>query len=263
MKDREKPEKFLPPHGMPSDGCEFAFSSRVPPKALTIKIPYTSWNYQIQQGEEVPKEPIIFPGSEAVEDLPRREMEGACQIMLLVLPRREYLLLGPLWHPGCPHLGQQMDIEFIGKDQHLTVLQLFLMKADARQPLDTLGVIIFRHQLGALPDPAEFVEPAPYRLGRHLQAVFSLEGGRERGTTPPCAAPSVGAWRRLEQRPQRALQPGPQDGRADRGRQGPVGLNRQTEGAGSIGLHNAGDTGARAEQKSRNLRRRTAGRTEQ
>jgi len=31
---------------MPSDGCEFAFSSRVSPKALTIKIPYTSWNYQ-------------------------------------------------------------------------------------------------------------------------------------------------------------------------------------------------------------------------
>jgi hypothetical protein len=31
---------------MPSDGCEFAFSSRVPPKALTIKIPCTSWNYQ-------------------------------------------------------------------------------------------------------------------------------------------------------------------------------------------------------------------------
>src|SRR6266446_5763156 len=47
MKDRKKPDKFLPPHGMPSDGCEFAFSSRVPPKALTIKIPYTSWNYQI------------------------------------------------------------------------------------------------------------------------------------------------------------------------------------------------------------------------
>src|SRR5882672_10371355 len=46
MKDRKKPDKFLPPHGMPSDGCEFAFSSRVPPKALTIKIPYTSWNYQ-------------------------------------------------------------------------------------------------------------------------------------------------------------------------------------------------------------------------
>src|SRR2546428_14089458 len=47
MKDRKKPEKFLPPHGMPSDGCEFAFSSRVPPKALTIKIPYTSWNSQL------------------------------------------------------------------------------------------------------------------------------------------------------------------------------------------------------------------------
>jgi hypothetical protein len=40
MKDRKKPEKFLLPHGMPSDDREFAFSSRVPPKALKIKAPY-------------------------------------------------------------------------------------------------------------------------------------------------------------------------------------------------------------------------------
>src|SRR5947209_6446018 len=46
MKDRKKPEKFLLPHGMPSDDREFAFSSRVPPKALKIKAPYKSWHYQ-------------------------------------------------------------------------------------------------------------------------------------------------------------------------------------------------------------------------
>jgi hypothetical protein len=31
---------------MPSDEREFAFSSRVPPKALKIKAPYKSWHYQ-------------------------------------------------------------------------------------------------------------------------------------------------------------------------------------------------------------------------
>jgi hypothetical protein len=46
MKDRKKPDKFLLPHGMPSDEREFAFSSRVPPKALKIKAPYKSWHYQ-------------------------------------------------------------------------------------------------------------------------------------------------------------------------------------------------------------------------
>jgi hypothetical protein len=47
MKDRKKPDKFLLPHGMPSDEREFAFSSRVPPKALKIKAPYKSWHYQL------------------------------------------------------------------------------------------------------------------------------------------------------------------------------------------------------------------------
>src|SRR5262252_3495827 len=47
MKDRKKPEKFLLPHGMPSDDRELAFSSRVPPKALKIKAPYKSWHYQL------------------------------------------------------------------------------------------------------------------------------------------------------------------------------------------------------------------------
>src|SRR2546428_12149721 len=71
MKDRKKPEKFLPPHGMPSDGCEFAFSSRVPPKALTIKIPYTSWNYQS-------KTPIPGEGEAPSSDVDgRAEAESA------------------------------------------------------------------------------------------------------------------------------------------------------------------------------------------
>src|SRR5438270_9309686 len=53
MKDRKKPAKFLLPHGMPSDDREFAFSSRVPPKALKIKAPYKAWHYQVMTFEEI------------------------------------------------------------------------------------------------------------------------------------------------------------------------------------------------------------------
>jgi hypothetical protein len=37
MKERKKPEKFLLPHGRPSDDRSFTFSSRVPSKAAKIK----------------------------------------------------------------------------------------------------------------------------------------------------------------------------------------------------------------------------------
>src|SRR4029453_6250696 len=37
MKERKKPEKFMLPHGRPSDDRSFAFSSRVPSKAAKIK----------------------------------------------------------------------------------------------------------------------------------------------------------------------------------------------------------------------------------
>src|SRR6266487_663535 len=42
----KKPEKFWLPHGMPSDDREFAFSSRVFPKASQIKALYKLWHYQ-------------------------------------------------------------------------------------------------------------------------------------------------------------------------------------------------------------------------
>src|SRR5262249_46415738 len=47
MKERKKPEKFWLPHGMPSDDREFAFSSRVFPKASQIKALYKLWHYQV------------------------------------------------------------------------------------------------------------------------------------------------------------------------------------------------------------------------
>src|SRR6266496_5021550 len=46
VKNGEKPEKFWLPHGMPSDVCEFAFSSRVFPGASKIKASHNLRNCQ-------------------------------------------------------------------------------------------------------------------------------------------------------------------------------------------------------------------------
>src|SRR5215510_8386651 len=46
VKDGEKPDKFLRPHGMSSGLMVFAFSWRIIPKAIKIKTLWKSWNYQ-------------------------------------------------------------------------------------------------------------------------------------------------------------------------------------------------------------------------
>src|SRR3989442_13249723 len=51
IKERKKPEKFWLPHGRPSDDREFAFSSRVFPKASQIKALYKLWHYQLLSGD--------------------------------------------------------------------------------------------------------------------------------------------------------------------------------------------------------------------
>src|SRR5919109_3489991 len=127
-----------------------------------------------------------------MEYLARGEVEGASEIMLFILPGCHHFLLAPLGHPGRPHLGQQMDIECISKHPHLTRLQALGMPANASQALDPLRVVIFGYQLGPFPHPTHVMEPAPDGPSGYFQAVFGLELGCQRGTTPPRPAPAIG-----------------------------------------------------------------------
>src|SRR6516164_8641191 len=92
-----------------------------------------------------------------------------------------------------------MDIEFISKDHHLMRLQALGMKANPGQALDPLRVVIFGDALGPFPHPAHGMEPASDGPDGHLQALFRLELGRQRGTTPPRPAPAIGPWWSLEE----------------------------------------------------------------
>ena len=121
------------------------------------------------------------------------EMQRTSQIVLLIFAWRHDLFLCPLWHPGCPDLRQQVNIEFIRKEHDLMGLQVFVTKPNAGQTLNPLWVIIFGHQLSPFPHPAYLVEPAAHGFRRHLDAVFGLERRGERGTAPSRAAPAIGS----------------------------------------------------------------------
>ena len=47
-----------------------------------------------------------------------------------------------------------------------------------------LWIGIVSSQGGVLPDPTQYMPPAPHRPGRDLQAVYGLEVRRQRGTMP-------------------------------------------------------------------------------
>ena len=142
-------------------------------------------------------------------------------------------------------------------------LQLLRMPPNPGQALDPLGVVVFGHQLGPFPHPAHGMEPASYGPCGNLPAVFRRELGRQRGTTPPRPAPAIGTGWRLEEGPQRAFHPGHQDRRPDRGHALALCVDGEAELPSAIEAHKTVDTGARAEQKGRDVSRIAASGAEQ
>src|SRR4029453_9082983 len=116
----------------------------------------------VQQGQELPKQSIVFTSPEAVEHLASGEMQRPSEIGLLIFSWRHDLSLRALRHPRCPDLGQEVDIEFIYQDHPLMRLQVFVLKSNAGQPLTPVRVIILGAQLAPFPDPADLMEPATH-----------------------------------------------------------------------------------------------------
>src|SRR5918999_1937088 len=85
-----------------------------------------------------------------------------------------------------------MDIEFIGKDHHLTGLQALGLKPNPGQALDPLRIVIFGDELGPFPHPTHFMEPASDGPSGDVKAMLGLELSRQCGATPAGAAPAIG-----------------------------------------------------------------------
>src|SRR5262249_27454038 len=121
-------------------------------------------------------------------------MKRSSEIVLLVGPRGHDLCLCALRHPGCADFWQEVDSECIRKHHDLMRLYVFITASHAGQSLDASGLVIFGHKLRPFPYPADLVEPAAHGLSRDLKAVFVPKRRRERGTTPPSAAPAIDTW---------------------------------------------------------------------
>jgi hypothetical protein len=208
----------------------------------------------VQQGEEFPKQPIVFPRTEAIEQLARGEMQRPSERGLLILPWRHHCGLRTLGHPRCTDLRQEVEIELIRKHHHLLCVAVFVLKPNPSQACDAVRVVLCGHQRGAVPDPADRMEPAPHGVCRDLDAVFGLERGGEGRTTPAGAAPAIGPWGFFEYGPQRAREPGHEEGRLHCDGELPLLGNPDAEAPGALCMHDAVHTGARAHQEGRNLR---------
>src|SRR5262245_17597373 len=161
-------------------------------------------------------------------------MERPRQIVLLVRARRHDLGLRALRHPGCAALRQEVDSEFIRKDHHLMRTHVFVRKPNPRQAFNAMWVIIFGHQFGAFPDPADLLEPAAHGFCGHLDPMLGLERHGECGTAPSGAAPAIGPWGFFEEGAERAREPGHQDSGLDRDGELPVWINPDAEASGAI-----------------------------
>jgi hypothetical protein len=198
----------------------------------------------VQQRQEFPKQAIIFTRAEIIESFASRQMQRASQVGFFIGARGHDLGLRALEHPGCTDLWQEMHIAFIRKHQDFMRLQVVMHKPNTGEPLDPVWLIIFGHELGALPDPADLMEPAAHGFCGHRDAMLGLERHGERGTAPPGAAPAIGPWGFFEQRAERAREPGPQDSGLDRDGELTVVINTDTQAPGAIRPHDAVHTGA-------------------
>jgi len=86
-----------------------------------------------------------------------------------------------------------VDIQFIGKEYGPAEFEPLQHQADAGEVLDMVWIVVFGYQFGALPHPADLVEPTPHRLRRDRDPPFGLQCQGQRGATPARAAPSKGA----------------------------------------------------------------------
>ena len=186
-------------------------------------------------------------------------VEGRRQIALLIDAWGDDLKRLTFGHPLIADLRQQVNVQLIGKYQSRLPARVFNAKANSRQLVDALRVIITGDQFGALPDPTRLMQPAPDGCRRDRDATLYLHLLGQRGATPARATPAVSRRRALEQRQQRAAQRRRQRTSAMRR----LGIGQSIERASLISTDGAIDAGARAEQDGSNLSRRVASRAQQ
>src|SRR5205085_2585537 len=144
--------------------------------------------------------------------------------------------------------------QLISKHQSHSSSEILNAKANARQLVDALRVIITGDQFRALPDPTQLMQPAAHGRRRNRDATLYLHLRSQRCTTPARPTPAISRRCALEQGQQRATQRRRQRANAMRR----LRIGQAGKRAGAISVDGAINAGARTEQDRRNLRWRIA-----
>src|SRR5712692_11193281 len=142
------------------------------------------WISPVEGPKQVQKQALFFAPPHPRDDRSPIHIPCPSQGALVVGPRGQDFELLTFGHPLRADFGQQTESEFIGKEQRGPGRQRLAGVADARQLLHPLRVVIFGSQLGPLPYPAQFVQPAAHRFGRHWHAPADLQLQGQRRATP-------------------------------------------------------------------------------
>ena len=118
----------------------------------------------LERGEQLNKQPGLFALPHTMGDHTGGDVQSPSQRALLVGARGQHLALFPLGHPVIADLGQQMDIQLIGKEQGHPSPPLFERQANAGSLLHALGSIIVGSYLRPFPFPVQLRKPGAHRL---------------------------------------------------------------------------------------------------
>src|SRR5215472_5849730 len=112
------------------------------------------------------------------------------QIGLLIGSRCPDLLLSPFGHPFVADLGQEVNIQLVGKEKRRILGQSLNEVANPSQPAEPFGVIVSPDRPGPFPGITQLVQdPADGLAGGRVTALNPQLSGQG-GATPPRAAPA-------------------------------------------------------------------------
>src|SRR6266852_8878852 len=95
-----------------------------------------------ERGQELANQDVVLAWPQDIIDLPSPRVEGPGQVVLLILARGRDFDLGALEHPLITDLGEQLDVEFVSKENQLGGPPLLDDLTNPRQAPEALWIII-------------------------------------------------------------------------------------------------------------------------
>src|ERR1044071_9394944 len=132
-------------------------------------------------------------------------VQSSSQIVLLIGARGPDFLLSAFGHPFVTDLGQEVDVQLIGKEKGGASRQALGQVTNPGQQAHALGIIVAGLGPGSFPSVVELVQSQPDRFAGELVTSLGSELKGQGGATPTGAAPAKNRGRLFDQRQERTM----------------------------------------------------------